>query len=75
MPKENAPARTHPDHVHFLAILHEVPNLGLHLLPHPSKVPQHTQLLEGLINLKDPPKIISFNGSYTPLMGILYVKR
>lgn len=43
--------RTHPDQVHFLTVLHEVPNFGPHLLPHPSEVPQHTELLEGLVNL------------------------
>ena len=43
---------TYPNQVHFLAILHEVPNFGPHLLPHPSKVPQNTKLLEGLIDLQ-----------------------
>lgn len=43
---------THPDHVHFFAVLHEVPNFGFQLLPHPTKIPQHTELLEGLVNLQ-----------------------
>lgn len=65
---------THPDHVHFLAILHEVPNFGPHLLPHPTKVPQHAELLEGLIDLEHTTHTnsVSLNGATVRvLMGVL----
>lgn len=44
----------YPDHVHLLAVLHEVPDFGSYLLPHPSQLPEHTELLEGPIHLNTP---------------------
>lgn len=56
---------THPDQVHFLAALHKVPNFGSHLLPHTTKVPEHTELLEGLIHLQHTQNhSVSFNGFF-----------
>lgn len=44
----------YPDHVHLLAVLHEVPHFGSHLLPHPTQVHEHTKLLEGPVHLNAP---------------------
>lgn len=46
-------ALVYPDHVHLLAILHEIPHFGSHLLPHPTQVPEHTKLLKGPVHLKE----------------------
>lgn len=43
--------RPYPDHVHLLAVLHEAPDFGSYLLPHPAQVPEHTELLEGPVHL------------------------
>lgn len=66
-------AHTHPDQVHFLAVLHEVPNFGSHLLPHPTKVPQHTELLEGLINLQHTQthSVLFYGVLFMILTGVL----
>lgn len=44
----------YPDHVHLLTVLHEVPDFGSHLLPHPAQVLEHTELLEGPVHLNAP---------------------
>ncbi len=44
----------YPDHIHLLAVLHEVPEFGSHLLPHSPQVPEHTKLLEGPVHLSTP---------------------
>lgn len=43
---------THPDKVHFLAVLHEGPDLGAELFPHAFQIMEHSQLLERLVHLE-----------------------
>lgn len=43
---------THPDKVHFLAVLHEGPELGTELLPHAFHIMEYSQFLEGLVHLE-----------------------
>lgn len=44
----------YPDDVHLLAVLHEVPDFGSYLLPHPAELPEHAELLEGPVHLNAP---------------------
>lgn len=43
---------THPDEIHFLAALHEGPDLGAEFFPHAFQIIEHSQFLEGLVHLE-----------------------
>lgn len=43
---------THPNQVHFLAVLHKVEDFRSYLLPHAPKISEHSELLKCLVDLR-----------------------
>lgn len=61
---------THPNQVHFFAVLHKIPDFWSHLLPHAPEISEHTKLLKCFVDLRE--KQIKLKGSSRTMVDNLH---